>query len=61
MLNRYKRIHHLTNKQLSKLLGLSQMTVFRILHNKNIGPKSIKAMAKLLNVSELEIYEYYKL
>lgn len=60
MLERYKKEHNLTNKKLAEMLGLTQITVWRILNEHRVGRKSIQAMSKLLNIEEIEIYEYYK-
>ena len=60
MLEKYKKENHLTNKALAEMLGVTQITVWRILNEHRVGRKSIEAMSKLLNVEEIEIYEYYK-
>ena len=60
MLEKYKKEHHLTNKQLADILNLSEITVFRIIKHNKIGKKSIKAIANLLNIKEIDVYEYYK-
>lgn len=60
MLQRYKEEHGLSNKELAQLMGVEVITVYRILKNEHVGPKSIRAIAKLLNVKEIDVYAYYK-
>lgn len=60
MLQRYKEEHGLSNKELAQLMGVEVTTVYRILKNEHVGPKSIRAIAKLLNVKEIDVYAYYK-
>lgn len=60
MLEKFKKENCLTNKELAKMLNVSEMTVYRVLHKKSIGPKVIKSIAKLLNTEVIKVYEYYK-
>lgn len=60
MLEQYKKEHGLTNAELAELLGVNPMTVFRAIHYKKVGPKMMKAIAKLLDIDVVKVYEYYK-
>ena len=60
MLKKYMKENNLKPTELAERMHLSISTTYRILNGKNVGPRSIKAVAKLLNKEVLEVYAYYK-